>query len=93
MPRLPIVLAEHPARDVDVVLQDGDIDLIEAGIDVALRDEPAPRFSADGPQDRPLSTAVFPTGRQASAKARAFVSFMESQMSGSGTSALGSGRE
>jgi DNA-binding transcriptional LysR family regulator len=40
MPRLPIVLAAHPALDVDVVLQDGDIDLIEAGIDVALRMSP-----------------------------------------------------
>ena len=37
--------------------------------------------------------AVFPTGRQASAKARAFASFVESQMSSSGTSAFGSGRE
>jgi DNA-binding transcriptional LysR family regulator len=37
MPRLPIFLAEHPALDVDVVLQDGDIDLIEAGIELALR--------------------------------------------------------
>ena len=37
--------------------------------------------------------AVFPTGRQASAKARAFASFIESQMSISGFSAFGSGRE
>ena len=37
--------------------------------------------------------ALFPTGRQASAKARAFVSFVESQMSIDGFSALGSGRE
>jgi DNA-binding transcriptional LysR family regulator len=36
--------------------------------------------------------AVFPTGRQASAKARAFASFIESQMSLSGFSAFGSGR-
>jgi len=35
--------------------------------------------------------AVFPTGRQASAKARAFASFMQNQMSDSGTSAFGSG--
>jgi DNA-binding transcriptional LysR family regulator len=41
MPRLPIFLAEYPALDVDVVgLQDGDVDLIEAGIDVALRMDP-----------------------------------------------------
>jgi DNA-binding transcriptional LysR family regulator len=36
IPRLPIFLAEHPALDVDVVLDDRDVDLIEAGIDVAL---------------------------------------------------------
>ena len=40
MPRLAIFLAEHPALDIDVVLHDGDIDLIEAGIDVALRMSP-----------------------------------------------------
>jgi DNA-binding transcriptional LysR family regulator len=37
LPRLPIFLAEHPALDVDVVLDDRDTDLVEAGIDVALR--------------------------------------------------------
>jgi DNA-binding transcriptional LysR family regulator len=37
VPRLPLFLAEHPALDVDVVLDDRDVDLIEAGIDVALR--------------------------------------------------------
>src|SRR5439155_13572063 len=37
IPRLPIFMAEHPSLDVDVVLDDQDIDLIEAGIDVALR--------------------------------------------------------
>jgi DNA-binding transcriptional LysR family regulator len=36
IPRLPIFLARHPAIDVNVVLDDKDIDLIEAGIDVAL---------------------------------------------------------
>ena len=36
MPRLSIFLAEHPLLDVDVVLEDGDLDLIAAGIDVAL---------------------------------------------------------
>src|SRR5205814_8311033 len=30
-------MAEHPLLDVDVVLDDRDIDLIAAGIDVALR--------------------------------------------------------
>jgi DNA-binding transcriptional LysR family regulator len=37
IPRLPIFLAEHPALNVDVLLDDENIDLIEAGIDVALR--------------------------------------------------------
>jgi DNA-binding transcriptional LysR family regulator len=37
IPRLPILLAEHPSLDVDVMLDDRDVDLIEAGIDVALR--------------------------------------------------------
>lgn len=36
MPRLSIFLAEHPALEIDVVLEDRDIDLIAAGIDVAL---------------------------------------------------------
>jgi DNA-binding transcriptional LysR family regulator len=196
MPRLPIFLAEHPALDVDVVLQDGDIDLIEAGIDVALRMSPlrdsaltghkichcqrrvigTPAFfaakrlpqipadlvsrqaiiyeqrlggatwtfrqgatetsvtvagrvhvtAAEGVREAVFSGlgfaiasewmfapelksgalisvlddwslppvdlwAVFPTGRQASAKARAFASFMESQLSDSGRSAFAIG--
>ncbi|MDB6009458.1 MAG: transcriptional regulator [Gammaproteobacteria bacterium] len=37
IPRLPIFLAQHPALEIDVVLDDNNIDLIEAGIDVALR--------------------------------------------------------
>jgi DNA-binding transcriptional LysR family regulator len=37
VPSLPSFLAEHPAIDVDMVLEDRNIDLIEAGIDVALR--------------------------------------------------------
>ena len=37
IPRLPLFLAEHPALQVDVCLDDGNIDLIEAGVDVALR--------------------------------------------------------
>ena len=198
MPRLPIFLAEHPVLDVDVVLQDGDIDLVEAGIDVALRMSPlrdstltgrkigycqrrvvgTPAFfaakglpqtptdlvaqqaiiyeqrlggatwtfrqeateasvtvagrvhvtAAEGVREAVFAGlgfaiasefmfapelksgavisvlddwslppvdlwAVFPTGRQASAKARAFASFMESQISDSGTSAFGSRRE
>jgi DNA-binding transcriptional LysR family regulator len=37
IPRLPLFLSEHPALDIDVVLDDREIDLIEAGIDLALR--------------------------------------------------------
>jgi len=37
IPRLPIFLAQHPALEIDVVLDDHNVDLIEAGIDVALR--------------------------------------------------------
>jgi len=36
MPRLSIFLAEHPSLDIDVVLDDRDVDLVAAGIDVAL---------------------------------------------------------
>jgi DNA-binding transcriptional LysR family regulator len=64
MPRLPVFLAEHPALDVDVVLQDGDIDLIEAGIDVALRMSPLRDSTLTGRkighcQRRVLGTAAF----------------------------------
>lgn len=37
IPHLPIFLSEHPALDVDVILDDGDVDLVETGVDVALR--------------------------------------------------------
>lgn len=37
VPYLGEFLAEHPALDVEVVLDDRNVDLIEAGIDVALR--------------------------------------------------------
>jgi DNA-binding transcriptional LysR family regulator len=37
MPHLPAFLGQHPALDVDVVLDDRNVDLVEAGIDVALR--------------------------------------------------------
>jgi DNA-binding transcriptional LysR family regulator len=36
MPRLPAFLAEHPSLDIDIYLEDRDIDLVSAGIDVAL---------------------------------------------------------
>lgn len=37
MPHLPAFLERHPAVDVDVVLDDRNVDLVEEGIDVALR--------------------------------------------------------
>jgi DNA-binding transcriptional LysR family regulator len=37
IPRLAGFLAHHPALDVDIVLDDRKIDLVEAGIDIALR--------------------------------------------------------
>jgi DNA-binding transcriptional LysR family regulator len=198
MPSLSTFLAEHPALDIDVVLDDRDIDLIGAGIDVALligrladsavtarkigqcqrrvigtpayfaargvpqtpadllahqaivyeqRDGGATWAFRQGSSETTVTVsgrlrvsagegiregvlgglgvavasewlfapelksgtveavladwllppvdlwAVFPTGRRASAKARAFASFVESQMSIRGFSASGSGRE
>jgi DNA-binding transcriptional LysR family regulator len=40
IPRLPLFLSAHPALDVDIVMQDGDLDLVASGIDVALRMSP-----------------------------------------------------
>lgn len=37
IPRLPLFFARHPDIEVDIVLNDGNIDLIENGIDLALR--------------------------------------------------------
>jgi DNA-binding transcriptional LysR family regulator len=37
IPRLPAFLAEHPDVDIDVILDDRRIDMIEAGVDLALR--------------------------------------------------------
>ena len=37
IPRLPAFLTEHPALDTEVILDDGDIDPVELGVDVALR--------------------------------------------------------
>jgi DNA-binding transcriptional LysR family regulator len=37
VPRLASFLAEHPAVDVEIVLDDRNVDLIESGIDIALR--------------------------------------------------------
>jgi DNA-binding transcriptional LysR family regulator len=40
VPRLPSFLATHPSLDVDIVMYDGDLDLVASGIDVALRMSP-----------------------------------------------------
>lgn len=40
IPPLPMFLSAHPALDVDIVMQDGDLDLVASGIDVALRMSP-----------------------------------------------------
>lgn len=37
VPRLPRFMALHPGLDIEVFLDDGNVDLVEAGIDVALR--------------------------------------------------------
>ena len=37
IPRLPAFLAEHPQLEVEVVCDDRNVDLVKAGIDVALR--------------------------------------------------------
>jgi DNA-binding transcriptional LysR family regulator len=37
VPRLPAFLAQHPSLEMEVMLDDGNIDLINAGVDVALR--------------------------------------------------------
>ena len=37
IPLLPAFLAQHPALDVDIVLDDRNINLVEAGIDIGLR--------------------------------------------------------
>jgi DNA-binding transcriptional LysR family regulator len=37
VPHLAALLEQHPALDVDVLLDDRNIDLVEAGVDVALR--------------------------------------------------------
>jgi DNA-binding transcriptional LysR family regulator len=37
IPRLPLLLKAHPALDVEVLLADREVDLIEEGVDIALR--------------------------------------------------------
>jgi DNA-binding transcriptional LysR family regulator len=37
IPRLPVFLAQHPDLEIEVILDDRNVDLVEAGIDVALR--------------------------------------------------------
>ena len=37
MPRLPEFLAQHPELEIEAVLDDRNVDLVQEGIDVALR--------------------------------------------------------
>jgi DNA-binding transcriptional LysR family regulator len=37
MPRLPLFLADHPSLAIEAVLDDRNVDLVEEGIDIALR--------------------------------------------------------
>jgi DNA-binding transcriptional LysR family regulator len=37
IPRLPLFLTNHPALDIDVILDDVDVDPVESGVDIALR--------------------------------------------------------
>jgi DNA-binding transcriptional LysR family regulator len=37
IPRLPVFLAQHPDLEIEVILDDRTVDLVEAGIDIALR--------------------------------------------------------
>ncbi len=61
-------MAEHPVLDVNVLLDDWNIDLIEAGMD----DRVLP----------PLDLrAAFPTRRQAKAKARVSAKYFEKKVS------------
>jgi DNA-binding transcriptional LysR family regulator len=56
VPRLPPFMAAHPELAVDVVMDDRPIDLVEEGIDVALRLGPQP--------DSPLSGRIIATRRR-----------------------------
>ena len=58
-----------------------------------LKDKTVKAVLADWSLPPVEAWAIFPTGRQASAKARAFASFIERQMSISGTQRLRSGQE
>jgi DNA-binding transcriptional LysR family regulator len=37
IPHLPVFLTEHPALDINIILNDDDVDPVESGVDVALR--------------------------------------------------------
>lgn len=48
VPRLPIFLAQHPGLEVELILDDRTIDIVEEGVDVALRMGELPDSSAMG---------------------------------------------
>jgi DNA-binding transcriptional LysR family regulator len=76
MPRLPEFLARHPDLEMEVVLDDRNIDLVQEGIDVALRmgqlrgqrDDCSPYCHNAACSDRDGS--VFRAGRRASVARR-----------------------
>ena len=49
-PHVPTFLAQHPAIDVDIVFDDRNINLVEAGINIGLRWS-ARQFRINRPQD------------------------------------------
>ena len=75
IPRLPDFLAEHRALDIDILLDDRNIDLIEAGIDIALRMGQLSELISHSAEDRrePATGSWHPCvfrGQRDSAKSR-----------------------
>ncbi len=54
VPRLGAFLAEYPSLDVDIILDDRNTDLIEGGIDIALRMGQLTDFEPDRQETGPV---------------------------------------
>ena len=52
VPRIPLFLAKHPGLSIDLVLDDGHIDVIQEGIEVAFRVGELRELLPHDPQDR-----------------------------------------
>ena len=50
IPNLAVFLTEHPALDVEIILDDNDVNPVEAGVDIALRLGNLADFSSYRPQ-------------------------------------------